>query len=835
MPPRDRELQLVHAMIAQQNLRTGVARTAANAARVVADEALIVAEDAVPVADYTAADVLAKLLTVDGPGSGLDADTLDGQNAGTYGLSFLGTATLGDAKTLLALVKGDVGLGNVDNTADAAKNVLTATKLLTSRTIAMSGDVVWSVSFDGSGNVTATGTIQVGAVTLAKMADVATARFFGRIAAGTGVPQVLTGTQATTLLDLFTSSLQGLAPASGGGTANYLRADGTWVAPPGATSGTVTSVSVVTANGVGGTVVNASTTPAISLILYSITPTDIDSAGIVKAHNTSSANFRAVGNTPLIEFYNSTETTRYGYLFFSGSAFQIDAEDAGAVIQFRTQGVVRGTISSTGLVLPGTIAAFNFSGTSSGTNTGDQSSIVGITGTKAQFDTAVTDGNFLYVGDVTQYTDELAQDAIGAMVDASLVYVDATPLLTRAALTGDVTAAQGSNATTVVKINGVSLASLATGILKNTTSTGAPSIAVAGDFPTLNQNTSGSAATLTNPRAIYGNNFDGSAALTQIIASTYGGTGNGFAKFTGPTTSEKTFTLPNSNETLLYSGGAGGTPSSLTLTNATGLPAAGLVTSTSQAVGFGSVELGHASDTTLARASAGDVNIEGNIIYRAGGTDVPVADGGTGASTAAGARTNLGLVISTNIQAYDADLTTLGAGGSGARDFLALGTGDSPQFAGLSIIGAASTPDATLSNYDVVVRSNSTAAINVGPSIAFAGESGNGVTPYLFAGIHGAKGSSTAGDYSGYGRGLASNAAGTIIEAFRWGPVVVAASVPVKLPSSTVAGLPAAAAVGAGATAYVTDALAPTFLATVVGGGAIGTTVYSDGTNWKAG
>jgi len=45
------------------------------------------------------------------------------------------------------------------------------------------------------------------------------------------------------------------------------------------------------------------------------------------------------------------------------------------------------------------------------------------------------------------------------------------------------------------------------------------------------------------------------------------------------------------------------------------------------------IELGHATDTTLARASSGDVNIEGNIVYRAGGTDVPVADGGTGAST----------------------------------------------------------------------------------------------------------------------------------------------------------------------------------------------------------
>ena len=48
----------------------------------------------------------------------------------------------------------------------------------------------------------------------------------------------------------------------------------------------------------------------------------------------------------------------------------------------------------------------------------------------------------------------------------------------------------------------------------------------------------------------------------------------------------------------------------------------------------GSIELGHASDTTLTRASAGNLNIEGNLVYRAGGTDVPIADGGTGQGTA---------------------------------------------------------------------------------------------------------------------------------------------------------------------------------------------------------
>jgi hypothetical protein len=55
------------------------------------------------------------------------------------------------------------------------------------------------------------------------------------------------------------------------------------------------------------------------------------------------------------------------------------------------------------------------------------------------------------------------------------------------------------------------------------------------------------------------------------------------------------------------------------------------------------------------------------------------------------------------------------------------------------------------------------------------------------------------------------------------------------LTNYTVATLPSAATSGKGARSFVTDALAPTFGATVVTGGAVAVPVYSDGTNWKVG
>ena len=112
--------------------------------------------------------------------------------------------------------------------ADFATGGGTATGANTGdQTITLTGDVT------GTGTGSFATTIANNAVTNAKLATMATASFKGRTTAGVGNVEDLSATQATALLNTFTSSDKGLAPASGGGTANFLRADGSWAAPGG--------------------------------------------------------------------------------------------------------------------------------------------------------------------------------------------------------------------------------------------------------------------------------------------------------------------------------------------------------------------------------------------------------------------------------------------------------------------------------------------------------------------------------------------------------------------------------------------------------------------------
>ena len=140
--------------------------------------------------------------------------------------------------------------------------------------------------------------------------------------------------------------------------------------------------------------------------------------------------------------------------------------------------------------------------------------------------------------------------------------------------------------------------------------TGIDSVASATDTITLSIDST--VATLTGSQTLT------NKTLTSPVISTISNTGTLtlptstdtlVGRATTDTLTNKTLTSPTLTTPAL------GTPASGTLTNCTGLPASGLVASTSQAVGFGSINLGHASDTTIARVSAGVVSIEGvNIV-----------------------------------------------------------------------------------------------------------------------------------------------------------------------------------------------------------------------------
>lgn len=162
-------------------------------------------------------------------------------------------------------------------------------------------------------------------------------------------------------------------------------------------TGTVTNVSVTSANGVSGSVATSTTTPAITLTLGAITPSSVGAVGTVTGSNLS------------------------------------------------------------------------------GTNTGDNATN-------------------------TQYSG----------------------LVSNATHTGDAT---GSTALTVVKINGVTLSGLATGILKNTTGTGVPSIASAGTDYVIPAGNVATATKLAATKTINGIAFDGSTNITvpsNIVPGTVG-------------------------------------------------------------------------------------------------------------------------------------------------------------------------------------------------------------------------------------------------------------------------------------------------------------------------
>jgi hypothetical protein len=154
--------------------------------------------------------------------------TISGNVSGNNTVAGSTTVSIG-----LTPIANDTVLGNISGTTAAPVALTEAqfTALINIFTATTSGAV--PPSGGGTSNyLRADGTFD----TPTSAGPIANNTVLGNASGGTANPVALTQTQLTTLINLFTSSLAGAVPASGGGTANYLRADGTWSTPPGGSS-----------------------------------------------------------------------------------------------------------------------------------------------------------------------------------------------------------------------------------------------------------------------------------------------------------------------------------------------------------------------------------------------------------------------------------------------------------------------------------------------------------------------------------------------------------------------------------------------------------------------
>lgn len=164
--------------------------------------------------------------------------------------------------------------------------------------------------------------------TCALSTSIATASILGRTTAGTGATEQLTGTQATAVLDLATTSLKGLAPARSGTATTYLDGTGAYSTPAGtnpisglttntipkATSSTAIGNSTITDNGTS-VVLNGSSGVTVT--------TSSATIGGASGISIDSSNVDAIGGTLQIQRNHPTGTVNIGNSSFSLSAINL--------------------------------------------------------------------------------------------------------------------------------------------------------------------------------------------------------------------------------------------------------------------------------------------------------------------------------------------------------------------------------------------------------------------------------------------------------------------------------------------------------------------------------
>ena len=163
---------------------------------------------------------------------------------------------------------------------------------------------------------------------------------------------------------------------------------------------------------------------------------------------------------------------------------------------------------------------------------------------------------------------------------------------------------------------------------------------------------------------------------------------------------------------------------------------------TSNAPQFANIELGHASDTTLARSSAGVVTIEGEEVRT--GT-VGVTKGGTGATSltdggvllgsGTGAVTAMAVLADGEMIVGDGTTDPVAESGATLRTSIGVGTGDSPQFTGLNL-GHASDTTLTRASAGVLAVEGVNVLLAAGNAVVSSSAEGDAQGQIKFNGVN---------------------------------------------------------------------------------------------------
>jgi len=322
----------------------------------------------------------------------------------TLGLGTMATQNASGVAITGGTLAGLTGLAIRDTSAafdvtiaGTSSTPLTLGRTLTVDMVNASATLKLGSNFIGNGTATVTGT-NTGDQTLAGLGGAPVgATYITQTADATLSAEQALGLLGTGILkNTTTTGVLSIAVAGDFPTLNQ-NTTGTAATVTGAAQTAITSLGTLTGLSISGTETITSTS-ASALVVGANGVTNpalkIDDSTASSATGISIKSAAAAGGVALSVLSSGID-----------EALNIDAKGAGAINIGNTStgsilfaggsGSTGCTITTAGvLTCSGAITGSNLSGTSSGTNTGDQTSIVGITGTTAQFNTALSDGDF---------------------------------------------------------------------------------------------------------------------------------------------------------------------------------------------------------------------------------------------------------------------------------------------------------------------------------------------------------------------------------------------------------------------------------------------------------